>query len=340
MGAGIVWLPAGATVRRRRLARCAVVVATALAAVAMGLFVANGLLLAHRETPVLGHTAHPPRPLPQSAAGVEVRVVAYNVAKAFAYRQRLRFDDAGAIRRRLDAMAAVVRGLDPDLVFVSEVLHECPPCALSQVPYLAEQTGAHAWVFGECYNLGLPFFRVSGGNAILSRVPIDPDANLSLIGRKPFYASANNRRALSATVDVGTAAVLLGALHNHSRAGANNTAQMRQILGYTAGRATLLAGDFNAWPTHASLGVVRASHRFTRIVDDQPTYPAAAPRRTIDFILAPADWELLEYRALDSQASDHRPVFARFRCPSAVCGPGAGALEAGADAVEEADPHG
>ena len=53
----------------------------------------------------------------------------------------------------------------------------------------------------------------------------------------------------------------------------------------------MIAGDFNAWPTRASLDLVRASQRFTRIVDDQPTHPSdplARRRRTIDFVLAPA----------------------------------------------------
>lgn len=284
------------------------------------LFVTNGLLLAPGESPVLEHSAIPPRPPRETEAGVEVRVVSYNIAKAFAYRQRLRFEEPARIRERLDALAAVIRDVDPDLVFLSEVLHECPPCGLSQVRYLAARSQAHAWLFGECYNVGLPFYRVSGGNAILSRMPIEPDANLSLAGRKAFFISANNRRALFATARIGRASVLLGSLHNDSRAGPNNVAQMRQILAYSSGRPALLAGDLNAWPTHPSLDLVRTAKRFTPVVDRQPTYPAGRPSRTIDYILAPSTWELLEYRVLDARVSDHRPVFARFRCPRAECG--------------------
>jgi endonuclease/exonuclease/phosphatase family metal-dependent hydrolase len=295
---------------------------TGLAAVAVlvaALFTINGVLLAPGESPVLERTGLAARPLRDNRDGVEVRVLSYNIAKAFAYRQRFRFDDPIAIRERLDALADVIRDVDPDLVFLSEVLNECPPCGVSQVQYLAEHTGASAWLFGECYDIGLPFYRVSGGNAILSRIPIEPDVNLTLVGRKPFYASSNNRRALFGTVRIGTAPILLGALHNDSRAGPENIAQMRQVLDYTAGRATLLAGDFNAWPTHASLDLVRAANRFTRVMDAQPTHPADAPKRTIDYVIAPSTWALLEYRVLDTHVSDHRPVFARFRCPRAEC---------------------
>jgi endonuclease/exonuclease/phosphatase family metal-dependent hydrolase len=304
---------------RRALVRV-VLVAAAIFVVLAALITLNGLVLAHRESPVLEHTAHPPRVLTHNDDGIEVRVVSYNIAKAFAYRQRLRFRDPAVIRQRLDALAAAIRGVDPDLVFLSEALHESPPGHLSQVQYLAEQIGAHAWLFGECYNFGVPFYRVSGGNAILSRVPLEPDVNLTLAGRRPFYVSRNNRRALFGTTRIGSQTVLLGALHNDSRANQNNTAQMRQILDFSAGRETLLAGDFNAWPTHPSLALVRDSQRFTAVRDDQLTFPSNRPNRTIDFIVAPASWELLEYRVLDTQASDHRPVFARFRCPRAVCG--------------------
>lgn len=296
------------------------IVAIAIASVLTALFVANGVVLAPRESPVLERLASLPRPLHERDDGVEVRILAYNIAKAFAYKQRFRFEDPAVIRDRLDALAAVIRSLDPDLVFLSEVLHECPPCGLSQVRYLAQNTNAHAWLFGECYNVGLPFYRVSGGNAILSRIPIEPDINLTLAGRKPFWASSNNRRALFGTVHVGIAPILLGSLHNDSLAGPNNIAQMRQILDYSSGRATLLAGDFNAWPTHASLDLVRATKRFTAVETAQPTHPADAPKRVIDYIVAPATWEILEYRVIDMQVSDHRPVFARFRCPRAECG--------------------
>lgn len=65
---------------------------TAAAMLIAALVAVNGLL-APGESPVLGRTGHPPRALKEDAGGVEVRVVAYNIAKAFAYRQRLRFAD-------------------------------------------------------------------------------------------------------------------------------------------------------------------------------------------------------------------------------------------------------
>lgn len=305
---------------RDRLVRLFVFGSVVAAVFLAGLFLANGLILAPGEMPVRSPIIAEPRRLPNSAKGVEVRILAYNIAEAFAYRQHLQFAGRNEIEERLAALAEVINGVDPDLVFLSEVLHECPPCGRSQVEFLAKTVGAHRWLFGECYNVGLPFYRVPGGNVILSRVQLAAEANLTLPGRKPFYVSANNRRALFGLARIGNAQVLLGSLHNDSRGGDNNVAQMRAVLDHSTGRPTILAGDFNARPGSKSLDLLRDSGRFTRIVADQLTHPARKPDRTIDYILVPAEWELLEYRVLKSTVSDHRPVFARVRCPNSLCG--------------------
>lgn len=98
---------------------------------------------------------------------------------------------------------------------------------------------------------------------------------------------------------------------------------MRQILDYVGTRPAILAGDFNARPGSPSMDLVRASGRFTPIVEDQLTHPAERPDRVIDYILAPAHWEVLSYQVLPSTVSDHRAVYARFRCPASTCESGA-----------------
>ena len=47
---------------------------------------------------------------------------------------------------------------------------------LCVVPFVAH-TDLQYWAFGENFNFGLPFYRVVGGNAILSRWPIEPVGN-------------------------------------------------------------------------------------------------------------------------------------------------------------------
>jgi endonuclease/exonuclease/phosphatase (EEP) superfamily protein YafD len=59
--------------------------------------------------------------------------------------------------------------------------------------------------------------------------------------------------------------------------------------------------------------LLKASRRFAGAFDGPPTYPTDSPAERIDYVLAPAGWEHVETRVLDSTASDHRPVVAKFR---------------------------
>jgi endonuclease/exonuclease/phosphatase (EEP) superfamily protein YafD len=48
---------------------------------------------------------------------------------------------------------------------------------------------------------------------------------------------------------------------------------------------------------------------------DRGGHDLAAPSKPIriDYLFAPAEWELIEERAIENDASDHRAVVARFR---------------------------
>jgi endonuclease/exonuclease/phosphatase family metal-dependent hydrolase len=151
------------------------------------------------------------------------------------------------------------------------------------------------------------------GNAILSSWPLETVANPSLAGRQPFYVAKNNRRVLWCQTRLAGRPLLLASIHNDSFDLANNRKQMQQILDYAGTRDAILAGDFNAEPGDASIQLIRDSKRFAGVFDGKPTFPSDQPSRQIDFIFVPAGWELLDWRVLDTQASDHRPVVSVFR---------------------------
>src|SRR5262249_10900156 len=157
---------------------------------------------------------------------------------------------------------------------------------------LAEQTGMHAWAFGENYNFGLPFFRVVGGNAVLSRRPLEAVANPALAGRKPFFVTKNNRRVLWCAAQIGSQRILLASIHTDSFKRDNNLRQTQQILDYAGDVPAILAGDFNALPDWPSIELVRDSGRFRGNSDGPQTFPSDHPQRRLDYIFAPADWEL------------------------------------------------
>ncbi|HYH66486.1 MAG TPA: endonuclease/exonuclease/phosphatase family protein [Urbifossiella sp.] len=298
--------------RIRRWTRRAGLTAVALVLLVGGLVTLNGLVLADRQAPRMRHLTDV-TPAPSAAAPGEVTVVAYNVAKGFAHRGGLRFDTRAAVEERITKMAAVVKAERPDLVFLSEALTELAPCPVDQVERFARECGLPHVATGENYNLGVPGLRVVGGNAILSRLPLTPVANIDLAGRRPFWVTKNNRRALFASAEVGGKSVLLGALHNDSFDMRNNAAQARQLLEFVGDQPCVLAGDFNNRPGEESIRLFRDSGRFSGAFDGPPTYFEGKRAERLDYVFAPAGWELIDHRVIPDDTSDHRPLVCRFR---------------------------
>jgi endonuclease/exonuclease/phosphatase family metal-dependent hydrolase len=288
-----------------------------LATVLLGLFlfVLNGTLLSSGETPLAGTTTHPAAALPAKDPPFQVKILAWNIAKCFVYQEGsgIWFELRETIEERLGRMAAVINAEKPDLVFLSETIKECGPCPVDQVANLALATGMHSWAFGENFNFGMPGYRIVGGNAILSRWPLTAVANPSLVGRKPFWVTKNNRRVLWASVDLAGKPLLLASIHNDSFDLNNNLKQVQQILDFLGDRPAILAGDFNARPADSSMEWLRLGGRFSGAFEGRDTFPSDKPDRRIDFILAPAGWELVEERVIAEEVSDHRPVVAVFR---------------------------
>ena len=146
------------------------------------LFALNGLVLADRETPRMRHFAEVPVAPTRSAPG-EVTFVSYNIAKSWAHKGGLSFESREFVEAKLSRMAELISAEHPDAVFLSEALTEVTPCDVDQVAFLARECGLPYVATGENYNMGVPFYRVVGGNAILSRTPLTPVANFDLAGR-------------------------------------------------------------------------------------------------------------------------------------------------------------
>jgi endonuclease/exonuclease/phosphatase family metal-dependent hydrolase len=279
------------------------------------LFIINGVFLSNAETPVTGVTSHATAVVHNAFAPVELKIMAYNIAKGFIHKGGIMFEDREVMAARIWQIADLINAEQPDIVFLSEAIFECTPCPVNQIVTLAEATGMHTWAFGENYNFGLPFYRIVGGNAILSRFPIEPVRNLSLADRKPFYVTENNRRMLWCEMQIGGQQILLASVHNDSFNPTNNLVQTQQMLDYAGKQAAILAGDFNARPVEPSIQLIRNSGHFGGAFDGPLTFPSKAPEQTIDFIFAPANWELLDHRVIQSTASDHLPVVSTFRVP-------------------------
>ncbi len=279
------------------------------------LFVINGTLLADNEKPVVVRTGHPASVRQSESKTVELKVMSYNIAKLFVHEGGLSFKSPENVRARLKRMADLMNAENPDIVFLCEAVRECTPSPVNQIEELAKATGMFVSVFGENYNFGLPFYRIVGGNAILSKYPIEPVANLSLVGRQPFYVTKNNRRALWCELNIGKQKVLLASLHNDSYSRKNNLVQAQQLLDYMGNREVIWAGDFNAAPGEPPIELIRKSKKFTGVFDGPFTFPSDKPREVIDLILAPPSWQIISHKVIQSDASDHLPVMTVFQVP-------------------------
>ena len=220
------------------------------------------------------------------------------------------------MQARIAGLAELVRTSQPDLLFLSEAVWEGGWGGVNQVTELAGATGLTNYVFGENFCFGWPGHRLISGNAILSRGPaLRARANLDLPGRRPFWITRNNRRALRAEWGDAADALRLVALHNDSFVPTNNLAQVRYLLERAGSGPEVWAGDFNATPESDSLRLLRQSGRFTGEWAGPPTLPNEAPDRTIDYVLGPAAWTVVAHRVLTNRWSDHCAVVTTFRRP-------------------------
>ena len=281
------------------------------------LFVVNGAVLANGESGLQGTVGNALNEQPRQNAN-EVRVMAFNVAKCFVMTGAVSFESEDVVNDRLDQIVDIVRQHSPDILCLSEIMTEAGPCDVNQVEALAARTGLRHWAFGENYNFGLPILRVVGGNAVLSRFPVESIENPSLAGRQPFYVTKNNRRALLTQVQLPEGAINVWSLHNDSYDMNNNLAQVEQLLKHEQTLGSVMAGDFNAAPGSPPIQSLLSSGEFVGQVNGEPTFPADNPSQRIDLIFGPKNWKVMQGLVIENDVSDHCAVLTVFRRETVV----------------------
>ncbi len=305
---------------RRKATRTLLLTSSApvtIAAVLLALLFINFRFLGPRTRPLSGRTSHLPASPASDTNGVTLKVVTYNIRMGGAYRGGWRFEKPKRVAERIEKIGEFIREQKPDIVLLQEVVLESGLGSFSQTPILAEKTEMHMWVFGQCINDGLPFHRMIEGNAILSRWPVEPVTNQKMAGHKAFYEiGCNDQSTLWCKADIGGREILLASVHlNANDFHEVRFSQVGQLLGFAGGRPAVLAGDFNSEPNAPELRQVIDTDKFTVKLDGPFTISSYDPRRTIDHIFVPRDWQLLEHRVIQTDLSDHLPVVATYRVP-------------------------
>lgn len=212
----------------------------------------------------------------------------------------------------LDAVAQVILKSGATLVAVQEVdVHTIRSGKNSnQAEELGRLTGMEVF-----FSKGIDYQGGEYGTAILSKYPIlDTERyelpNLEGINSEP-------RTLAVATVAINGTTIKFANTHLDYTNAENNLFQVQRIMGiFEEEKApVILAGDFNAVPSSASIQLL--DQQFTRSCtsDCDFTSPQDRPKRTIDYIMVSknANLEVREHQVIEeTYASDHRPVLAVY----------------------------
>lgn len=300
------------TATREKVKRLGIPFLLLAAAFAVTLFM-NSLLFAARDEPYLKVTRNAPRRFDYGTR--TLKVMAWNLSQAGVFEGGLVFASADAVNRRLQRFAEVIRKEQPDFLFLTDVMKTAGLAHLNQPAYLANACDMHVWSFGENYSFGVVGLRAIGGNAILSRYPLEALANPDLPGHHPVLRPVLSRRVLWCQARLADQDVLLASVHTDPANLENNRLQTERILAFAGDRPAILAGTFNAQPADPAIGLMRSSRLSSGDVSGAPTFPAERPDRRVDYIFAPAEWERIDFRVLDDSTSRHHPIVAVYRMP-------------------------
>ena len=240
-----------------------------------------------------------------------LRVLVYNIHAGA--------DAAGA--NNIDRVASIVRDTKADIVLLQEVDKGVARSLRQDQPAeLARLTGLNA-TFGKSldYQGGLY------GIAILSRFPIITDTVVHLPVNPPQLrsgASYEPRVALRAYIS--TPAGRLAVINTHLDPSGDDSFRRQEIvtllqlaqLSESMLGPVLLGGDFNSTPESAVQQTVRGSVRdaWSECGKGQPlTYPANVPVKRIDYLFLTKRVSCSDAQVIETQASDHRPVFFTVR---------------------------
>ncbi len=226
-------------------------------------------------------------------------------------------------RVRPDRVAAVIAGLDADVIALQEVSRELNgPLEKDQPRYLGAQLEGYSWHFGETRRRRGVIY----GNAILTRLPVFGIQNYS------FQFRGREQRGCLRVDVMLPGDVLLHVFNVHLGTGFfERRHQGRELLSANVLRAAglegprIVLGDFNEW-TRGLTTQLMAQH-FDQVdvkafLPRRRTYPGVLPLLHLDRVYYDRSLRLEDF-VLDRSrtaliASDHLPMIAGFAVRQAV----------------------
>lgn len=276
-------------------------------------------------------TAKPPSQAPQ-----QLRIVTYNIAHGRGPVNGNWEGTAEGKEQRVLTIARRLKSLQADVIVLNEVdFHSTWSGHRNQAELIADAAGFPYRVEQRNYDFRFLYGSWKFGNAVLSRYPV---VKAELVDYSPVAEweswLAGKKRGVVCTLRLSEERLVrILAVHIDTRSAEVRVRSVKAML-EVAGESDvplIAAGDFNSTPPgfplsesdprgHNAMRVLLDSGRFqTRLRppsgEDDMTFSVPHPQSVIDWILIPAGWRFDEYRVLDWDHSDHRPVLATVRLP-------------------------
>lgn len=214
--------------------------------------------------------------------------------------------------RKLPEMIECLREANPDIIGLQEVLQD-EGGANNSAKAIADVLG-YTYVY-ETTTLLMPSIshllekhkienNMEWGNAILSKYPLS-DRNVHVL------SGDRKRTALEATVKIEDKSLHVFSTHLVYAAvqpSEIQTTQVHNLIKVLPKENCLVMGDFNATPDSKAIEDMSKAMMNT---ESDPT-KFSADGQKLDYIFSSADIQTLSSGTLDSQASDHLPIYANI----------------------------
>ena len=242
-------------------------------------------------------------------------------------------------KERVIQIASLLKQIGADVVVLNEVDFNATWSGGQNQAHAVAEAAGYRWCATQTnLDFGFAFRRWHFGNAILSRYPIKNTRPVDLQPLKQWEDwLVGSKRGLICDLELGGDApskIAVMALHLESRGESIRVRQVDDVLTAieSCSLPLIVAGDLNTTPTDApeSHQDSRGVNAFDKLVDQTKwqyrpesfgnsasfTFPAGAPIKIIDWILASDDRLLYtDYRVVQTELSDHLPVVATFKYP-------------------------
>jgi len=259
-----------------------------------------------------------------------LRVVTYNIAHGRGLADNnCQIGDRQTHLNRLDEIAALLRDSQADIVVLNEVDFDAVwTSSVDQAVHIAEKAGFEFVVEQRNFDMAIPFAGLRWGNAILSKYPVSNPQCIDFAAYSNWEPIvAGHKKGVLCEIQLSDKSMVrvLG-VHLDTRSEATRVQAAEQIeeIRLESKVPLIVAGDMNTAPpgfpdvkptpdgqTAMSFLLAAGGYRTSPAKSPRPsdfTFPSPDPRRTIDWILIPREWELISRQVLPGMLSDHKAV--------------------------------